>query len=119
MPETSPPLHTWQLFHAYRKVLGDSMLQKIYQRGLRQLQRWSADPRFASDVERNPLDRLEIVLDRLVEIGRADLAVATVSRLARIVNHRLIPEETEIVPDKRDWRDEIMDDYPAITSFHC
>lgn len=55
----APPLKTWQVMHALRKTLGDSFLQKLYKRSLRQIYRWSADPRFCEDTERNPLDRIE------------------------------------------------------------
>lgn len=116
-PPQYPTLYTWQLFAAYRRILGDAVIEKIYKRGIRQIQRWSADPRFVSEAERNPLDRIELILERLVEIGREDIAEATVARLARVIGCRLVPEG-DPVPDKEDWRDEIIDDYPAVTEFH-
>ncbi len=70
-----PPLKTWQFFHACRKTLGDTFLQKLYNRGLRQIYRWAADPDFTDTNERNPLDRFRILLERLCEIGREDIAL--------------------------------------------
>jgi hypothetical protein len=63
------PLKTWQVFSSCRRILGDSFVLGLYKRGIRQLQRWSADPDFA-EVERNPPDHYETMLRRLMELGR-------------------------------------------------
>lgn len=113
----TPPINTWQFFHSCRKLFGDAFLQRLFQRSLRQLQRWASDPAFADSHEPNPIDRYEVLLSRLMEIGRDDIARASVARLAEIVDCDLVvpcPNE----PDKETIAEECLDDYPALTKFH-
>jgi hypothetical protein len=112
-----PSLHSWQFFNACRRLLGDSFLQKLFQRSNRQIFRWAADPDFAADTERNPMDRYEVLLSRLMEIGREDVARAAVTRQALLIGCELRCLE-DVQPDKADVRDEILDDHPAILAFH-
>jgi len=111
------PLKTWQFFHSYRKTLGDTFLTKLFNRGSRQILRWAADPDFTTDHERNPLDRMKIILERLSEIGRDDIARGTVSFLAGAIGCELrCLEPAE--PDQPTVEAECLDDYPAVTRFH-
>lgn len=112
-----PPLKTWQFYKAYRKILGDTTLQKIFNRGVRQLQRWSADPDYVADSEKNPLDAHRIVLERLTEIGRDDIARGTVSFLADVIGCEVVCRES-CSPDKNTVEAECLDDYPPLTAFH-
>lgn len=116
-PKTShPPLKTFQFFSACRRILGDSWMQQLFKRGLRQLQRFSADPAFA-DADRNPIDHYETMLHRLMELGRSDIARAAVARQAHIVGCSLAPLEGGC-PDKASLEDELLDDYPVLVDFH-
>ncbi|MHC1744858.1 MAG: hypothetical protein AB9873_17775 [Syntrophobacteraceae bacterium] len=119
MPDTTPQIRckTWQMWNSFRRVLGDALLQKVYQRGTRQLQRWSADPDFTAEFERNPMDRYELVLSRLMEIGREDLARAAVSRQAHVVGCELRCID-ELNPDRSSITEEILDDHPPLVAFH-
>lgn len=117
MTETTQPLHTWQFFACCRRILGDAFLQKLFQRALRQMQRWSADPDFADSTERNPLDRYELLLSRLMERGREDIARAAVARQAYIVGcelQGLNPAE----PNKSVMSEECLDDLPVLAEYH-
>ena len=113
---TEVPLKSWQFWSASRSILGDAFLQKVYQRGLRQLQRWSANPDFADDTERNPMDRYEAVLKSLVEVGRDEIARSAVMRQARIIGCDLTTCESSI-PDKSNPLDELLDDLPPFAAF--
>ena len=117
MENKLPPLLSWQFFHACRKVLGDSCIQKIYKRSLRQIYRWSADPTYADQVERNPIDRLKLILEKLCEVGREDIATAGVNMLAEVVGCELRKID-RVEPDQESIEDECLDDYPALTAFH-
>lgn len=111
------PITTWQFFSACKEILGTSEIQKLYKRDTRQIDRWSCDPDFTVSSQKNPADRIEALLKKLVILGSRDIAVAFVDRLARIVKCRLVEDE-QITPDKPDIRDEILDDYPVLTDFH-
>lgn len=111
------PLKTHQLWSSFHRVLGDSFLQKLYKVETRQFQRWSADPRFAESAGANPTDRYEVILSRLMELGREDIARAAVSRQARVVGCELRCLD-DVIPDRSDIRDEIIDDHPPIAAFH-
>lgn len=116
MPQL-PPLQSYQFFSSCRRLLGDSFLQKRFKRSLREIQRWSADPRYAEDTDRNPMDRYEVLLERLMELGRDDVARAAVARQAHLVGCELRCLDP-VMPDAVSMEAECLDDYPAITRFH-
>ena len=113
-----PPLKTWQFFHACRKTLGDTFLQKLYNRGIRQIYRWSADPDFTGNNERNPLDRFKILLERLAEIGREDIALSAIEMFADAIGYEVQKNGKTVVPDQETIEAECLDDYPALVDFH-
>jgi len=117
--EVTPVLKSWQFFLSCRKVLGDSFLVSLYNRGMRQIYRWSADPDFTSKVgyERNPLDRIKTLLVRLTEIGRTDVAVSGLSILAHAIDYEVTPINSPL-PDQQTVEAEMLDDYPALLKFH-
>ena len=112
-----PPLKTWQFYSACRRILGPATLQKLFKRSQTEIYRWGADPDYASETARNPMDRYETLLEQLMERGRQDVARAAVARQARIVGCELRQCE-EVVPDRGDWRDEVLDDHPALARYH-
>lgn len=114
--ESKPARATFQLWSAFRRIIGDSEIIKTHKVTVRQLQHWSADPRFAESAQSNPKDRCEWILDRLMELGRADIARASVARDARIVGCELASLDP-VVPDKSDWREELMDDVPPFVAY--
>ena len=110
-----PPLKTHQFYTACRKTLGKESLQQIYKKSPTQIYRWGMDPHFCDDWERNPLDRLNVLLERLCELGRDDIARAAVTILAKTVECELsciIPAN----PDKTSIETECLDDYPPENS---
>lgn len=119
MGTTAPqiPVKSWQFFTTCRRLLGDSFLQKLFKVSLRQIQRWSADPAFAEDTDRNPVDRIEVLLSRLMEIGREDVARAMVSRLAIAVDCELQCLDS-VMPDGKTLSEELLDDHMPLAQFH-
>jgi hypothetical protein len=119
MGTTAPqiPVKSWQFFTSCRRLLGDSFLQKLFKVSLRQIQRWAADPAFAEDTDRNPADRIEVILSRLMEIGRGDVARAMVSRLAIAVDCELQCLD-EMAPDGKSLIEELLDDHMPLAQFH-
>lgn len=117
--EMTPVLKSWQFFLSCRRILGDTFLTTLFNRGQRQIYRWSADPDFNSPEgnERNPLDRLKTVLERLTERGRFDVAMSALTILANAIGCEIQPTHP-IVPDQETIETEMLDDYPAILKLH-
>lgn len=108
---TSPPLATWEFFSACVHYLGKKTLTALFQRGERQIERWSADPAAADSHRRNPVDRYELLLRKLVDDGHRDLARSAVARQAHLVGCELRDKEFPD-PDKASVELEIIDDLP-------
>lgn len=118
MKDELPPLKTWEFFSACRQILGMSDLQKVFKRAQAEIYRWGANPDTNADTARNPLDRYEHLLGKLMELGREDMARAVVARQASIVGCELSCLE-HVVPDAPTVEAECLDDYPALTIFHA
>ena len=113
----TPILKSHQFFHAANHILGQTFMAGIYKRSRRQLYRWAADPDFCEDHQRNPIDRLAKILERLCEIGKTDIAKAGVGILAGAVKCRLA-EDGDATPDKKTLAEECLDDLPAVAWYH-
>ena len=112
-----PPLKTYQFYAACRKILGAATLQKLFKKSPTQIYRWGRDPNFCEDVERNPLDHLNVLLERLCELGRDDIARSAVDILAKTVDCELCCIDIAN-PDKDTVEAECLDDYPPVNRFH-
>jgi len=108
---TTPPGETWEFFSACIHYLGKSALTSLFQRGERQIERWSADP-VTSGSQRNPIDRYEQLLQGLMDKGLVDIARSGVGRQAHVVGCELVEKEMPI-PDKESIELEIIDDLSA------
>jgi hypothetical protein len=113
----SIPVKTWQFYHACKHHIGMATVQKLFKVSPRQIDRWACDPDFAESSQRNPMDRYETLLKKLMELGAVDVARSVVDRQASIVGCGLV-ENTEICPDKATLADELLDDLPALADFH-
>lgn len=108
---TSPPKKTWEFFSACIYYLGKSTLTSLFQRSERQIERWSADPK-TSGTAKNPVDKYETLLEKLVQENHTDIARSVVSRQAHIVGCDLAPKKLP-QPDKETLEYELIDDIPA------
>ncbi len=102
------PCETWEFFSACIHYLGKSALTSLFQRGTRQIERWSADPGTSGN-QNNPLDRYEALLIQLMENGQVETARSAVARQAHITGCELIESEYP-EPDKPTVELEIIDD---------
>ncbi len=109
------PVKTWQFFNACKKNLGLAVLVKLFKVSPRQIDRWACDPDFADSSQRNPLDRHETLLKKLVDLGVEDIAIASVDRQAKIVGCVLRVESS--TPDKETILEELLDDLPVLADF--
>jgi hypothetical protein len=116
--ELTPVLKSWQFFLSCRRILGETFLNTLYNRSQRQIYRWCADPDLTSGgAERNPLDRMKTLFERLHERGSTDVALSALSYLSAAVGCEVHPIHP-ILPDKSTVEAEMLDDYPTICRFH-
>ncbi|MCK5312771.1 MAG: hypothetical protein KAJ62_11710 [Desulfobacteraceae bacterium] len=109
------PVKTWQFHNACKILLGMTSLTKLFKISPRQIDRWACDPDFTESSQRNPMDRYEALLKKLIEIGSFDMARRAVDRQARIVGCKLIT--TDIVPDKDTILEELLDNLPVLAEY--
>lgn len=117
--ETSP-LKTWQVLNTARRMNGIGtqwLLRLLNIASERQLQRLCADPKTTESASPNLIDKYELLLSRLMELGREDVARAAVSRQAFIVGCELRCIE-EARPDRDSIAEEMLDDHPPLVAFH-
>ncbi|MCP3921142.1 MAG: hypothetical protein GY714_01015 [Desulfobacterales bacterium] len=112
---TTLPGKTWEFFSACIFYLGKSTLTSLFQRGDRQIERWSADPS-TSGSQKNPIDRYEVLLNKIVEAEHVDVARSVVSRQAHIVGCELVSKDMPL-PDKDSVEHEIIDDTPLKVAY--
>ncbi len=105
---TTPPGQTWEFFSACIHFLGKAVLTSLFQRGDRQIERWSADPT-TSGSQRNPVDRYEKLLEAMMNIGQVEIARSIVARQAHITGCELVAKNLP-KPDKSTIELEIIDD---------
>lgn len=114
---TEVPLKTWQFYSACIHHLGKSYLQNLYKKATRQIHRWAANPDTTESHQRNPIDRYETLLNKLMARGHVDDARAIVRRQAHIVGCLLAVKEIPI-SDKATLAEECLDDVPALAEYH-
>ncbi|WP_051295088.1 hypothetical protein [Maridesulfovibrio bastinii] len=103
-------VETWELMQCAKEKLGAKELQKIFQRGQTQINRYCSSP-ISEDHQRNPLDRIHILFSNLCEAGGEEIVRASINHFADIIGCR-VAEQGEIVPDKDTVEEECLDDYP-------
>jgi len=106
---------TWQFYNACKIILGMTCLTKLFKISERQIARWACDPDYTESSQRNPMDRYEALLKKLIEIGSFDMARGAVDRQARIIGCEL--KFTEVVPDKNSIQEELLDNLPALAEY--
>jgi len=115
--DRKPPVETWAMMKAAKDALGATEMQKIFSVGQTQINRYCRNPNFTSDSERNPIDRMRLMLRQMVEQGAEDEARAIVALLCEEIGAR--PERCQPAePDRTTLAEECLDDYPAVTLAH-
>ncbi|NOX32534.1 MAG: hypothetical protein GXP56_02185 [Deltaproteobacteria bacterium] len=109
------PVKTWQFFNACKQNLGITSLTSLFKVGPRQIDRWACDPDFTESSQRNPLDRYETLLKKLMDRGVDDIARAEVDRQVKIVGCTM--RVNHPVPDKGSITEELLDNLPAMAAY--
>jgi hypothetical protein len=105
--------------------LGESAIKRKFMRRVdddnakRAIQRWCAVARDVGDesVRRNPAEHYQDLLDELADRGHSRQVIELLEFMANRVGCTVVPDEN-VDPDKSDWKDEVMDDYPTLAEFH-
>ena len=117
MPDNLPPLTTRRFFRACIRDVGMARLQKLYKKSPTEIYRWAADPRTNGEIRRNPLDRIQMLLEDLCELGYDDVARAAVSVMAETIGCELA-DKNGVTPDGATIELECLQDYPLLVEFH-
>ena len=84
---TNAKLHTWQLWAATKKALGESVLFRVFgKRDARIVRMCAQDPRFTADRCHDPIENLHTTLSMLDEVGRGDIARRIVGHLSSAID---------------------------------
>lgn len=75
-------MQSWVIYHVALKRLPPGKLQKIYRRSARLVNYWAADPRYCEETKRNPIDRIQVMLEELDLAGAGDYARAAIDYMA-------------------------------------
>ena len=70
MTKNTPTVESWEVMNDFKRAIGNGGLQKIFSVGHNQINRYCRNPAYTSDSERNPLDRMRIMLSEVSESGK-------------------------------------------------
>lgn len=124
--KTTDPLTPREFISAFRDLVGDTYLIKLFQlspnadSGRRSLNRWTAKLPYVDEgsIRENWIEKHEKLLQRIIiEPGGLEIARSLVSRHADMVDCDLISRTTPN-PDKTTIEDECLDDYPGLVNLH-
>jgi len=92
-------VESWQIYNVALKRLPAGTLQRIYRRSCRLVHYWAADPRYADETKRNPLDRIRQMLAELETAGYGDYARAAIDYLSQPLGGEFVAHGA-VVSDK-------------------
>lgn len=101
-------IESWQIYHVAIKKLPAGTLQKIYRRSSRLASYWAADPRYADETKKNPIDRTRQLLAELDTAGYGDYARAAIDYMAEPLGG-LFAKNTSAKSDKGNINGETAD----------
>lgn len=98
-PPVLPPARSWEVMAALREALGLAGMQCIFSVGHNQIGRYCRNPDISDDAERNPLDRVRLLLARGVEAGAEEAVRMAVGYLLEPLGMKAVPVG-EAPPDR-------------------
>ena len=115
MPESDKPhaVESWEIMLLSRDRVGATELQKIFSRGQTQINRYCMSP-LCGDAQRNPIDRIKLMFEKLSVVGEDELVRASLNIMAECIDCRVKPRGKPR-PDKDTVEEECLDDYPELT----
>lgn len=104
---------SWEIMQKIREVLGKNGLRAVFQKSGTQIGRYCQGPA-CQDRQRNPVDRMRMLAERIHNSGQTELAIITINYIAEPLACRLQPISCPN-PDKQNIAEECLDDYPEKT----
>lgn len=111
--DTPHAVESWEIMLLSKEKVGATELQKIFSRGQTQINRYCMSP-LSGDAQRNPVDRLRLMFEKLVEEGGEELVRSALNILAEPIQCRVRPVGAP-KPDKDTVEEECLDDFPELT----
>ena len=106
-------VESWEIMLHSKEKIGATELQKIFSRGQTQINRYCMNP-LSGDAQRNPVDRLKLMFEQLVDEGGDELVRSALNILAEPIHCRVNPVAAP-KPDKETLEEECLDDFPELT----
>jgi len=100
---------TRQIFSACNKILTPLEVGKIFKIGARSAYRWAANPDYANDVCRNPLDNIIDTFEAVLEMGRDDIVEGALSYICEKLGYKVCPDCDAVKSDKNSASKELLD----------
>jgi len=113
MSSNNTAVESWEIMLLSREKVGATELQKIFSRGQTQINRYCMSP-LCGDAQRNPIDRLRLLFEKLVDAGELELVRSSLNILAETIDCR-VSDRAAPSPDKDTVEEECLDDYPEKT----
>ena len=113
MSDKNNAVESWEIMLISRDRIGATELQKIFSRGQTQINRYCMSP-LCGDAQRNPIDRLRLMFDKLAEAGEEELVRSSLNILAESIDCR-VRTRANPQPDKDTVEEECLDDFPELT----
>jgi len=101
--------YTHQIFCSCNKVLSQLEVGKIWNVGSRTAYRWAANPNYASDVCRNPIDNIVGTFNAVLEMGRDDIVEGALTYICGELGYKVYPKEDAVKSDKDSSSKELLD----------
>lgn len=110
-------LETWQIWHAFKKTLGEPFLMHVLgKKNARTIRLYSQDPTYTEDRSKDPLESLHAIFSAADEIGRGDLPRKALGYLATAVGESSydMPAVNQLLPA---LAEEKLADYQKLAAF--
>lgn len=82
MADKKHPVAPWEMMAAAKEAVGMSALQKIFSVGHTQINKFCRNPEFTEEWARSPIERLRIMIRKMVDAGAGEEARTIVTYLA-------------------------------------
>lgn len=106
---------SFEMMQQIKDAIGAVKMQKIFSVGQTQILRYCRNPQFTEDSERNPIDRMRLLLEQAQEAGADDAVLAALDHIMAPLGLRVAFKEN-VEPDKPSTDEELLSDYASLAT---